>query len=173
MNIGKKIKRVRKIAGMSQEELADKLNVSRQTVSKWETDVTAPDLESALCICELFQLSMDDFLKGDKKIDYDTKFTLQDIIKIHKRSQRMTIILMSGLFFLMIGVLAALFNGALYAATASTQYMLYRYITVGEYSNAPFESVSLIVPPICLVIIGIVLCVIFIVGIWKEKRNEK
>ena len=46
MSIGKKLYELRKQKGLSQEEVADKLNVSRQTVSKWETDQSMPDRKS-------------------------------------------------------------------------------------------------------------------------------
>ena len=46
MKIGNKINQLRKLSGMTQEQLAEKLNVSRQTISKWESDSTSPDLES-------------------------------------------------------------------------------------------------------------------------------
>lgn len=54
MNIGGNIQELRKISGMTQEQLAGKLNVSRQTVSKWELGGTLPDLESALKLCGIF-----------------------------------------------------------------------------------------------------------------------
>ena len=67
MNVGEKIKKIRKMAGMTQEELAEKMNVSRQTISKWEKEISSPDLESAIVLCELFVISLDDFLKGRRK----------------------------------------------------------------------------------------------------------
>ena len=48
MEIGNKINHLRKLSGMTQEQLAEKLNVSRQTISKWESDSTSPDLELSL-----------------------------------------------------------------------------------------------------------------------------
>ena len=85
MNVGGKIKKIRKMAGMTQEELAKKMNVSRQTI-----------------------------------------------------------LLISGLFFLMIGALAALFIEALQNTTESIAYILYRYIAVGQYSSAPVNYGRLI-----------------------------
>lgn len=67
MNIGGNIQELRKISGMTQEQLAGKLNVSRQTVSKWELGGTLPDLESALKLCGIFHIPLDDLLGEEKK----------------------------------------------------------------------------------------------------------
>ena len=60
MTIGEKIFQYRKQAGLSQEDLAYKLNVTRQSVSLWETDQTTPSLESLMLLAEIFSVSMDD-----------------------------------------------------------------------------------------------------------------
>ena len=57
MEIGNKINQLRKLSGMTQEQLAEKLNVSRQTISKWESDSTSPDLESIVKISRIFHVS--------------------------------------------------------------------------------------------------------------------
>jgi len=59
MSIGKKLYELRKQKGLSQEEVADKLNVSRQTVSKWETDQSMPDFDKIVPICELYSITAD------------------------------------------------------------------------------------------------------------------
>ena len=56
MEIGNKINQLRKLSGMTQEQLAEKLNVSRQTISKWESDSTSPDLANHLMTHEKFCL---------------------------------------------------------------------------------------------------------------------
>ena len=66
MEIGNKINQLRKLSGMTQEQLAEKLNVSRQTISKWESDSTSPDLESIVKISRIFHVSLDDLLKECK-----------------------------------------------------------------------------------------------------------
>jgi len=67
MSIGKKLYELRKQKGLSQEEVADKLNVSRQTVSKWETDQSMPDFDKIVPICELYSITADELLMGIKK----------------------------------------------------------------------------------------------------------
>ena len=63
MEIGNKINQLRKLSGMTQEQLAEKLNVSRQTISKWESESTSPDIESNVIIRRIFHVSLDDMLK--------------------------------------------------------------------------------------------------------------
>lgn len=60
--IGEKIYTLRKRAGLSQEELAYKLGVSRQTVSRWEMDAMQPNLENVRQLCEIFSVSADYFI---------------------------------------------------------------------------------------------------------------
>lgn len=65
MKLGETICRLRKQSGMSQSELAEKLNVSRQSVSKWETDAAVPDLDKLVKMGELFGVSLDALVKGE------------------------------------------------------------------------------------------------------------
>ena len=70
MTFAEKLKTIRKQAGMSQERLAEKLGVSRQAVTKWETDTGIPDIENMMAISALFDISVDELLsneKGEKK----------------------------------------------------------------------------------------------------------
>lgn len=60
MTLGERILKYRKKAGISQEELADKLNVTRQSISLWETDQTLPSLDNLIALAELFNISMDE-----------------------------------------------------------------------------------------------------------------
>lgn len=172
MNVGEKIKKIRKMAGMTQEELAEKMNVSRQTISKWEKEISSPDLESAIALCELFEISLDDLVKGEQSVK-EEKISLQDMIKINRRNQKQTILLISGLFFLMIGALAALFIAAIQSSTNSIEYMLYRYIVTGQYASAPIDYGRLTAPAILLIAIGVILSMVYMIEKWKEKkRNE-
>ena len=62
MKIGEKIANLRIMAGMSQEQLAEILDVSRQSVSKWEMDQTLPQIDKVLQLCEIFKISTDQLL---------------------------------------------------------------------------------------------------------------
>lgn len=64
MTIADRILTLRKSRGMSQEELADRIGVSRQAVSKWESEQSVPDLERIILLSELFEVTTDYLLKG-------------------------------------------------------------------------------------------------------------
>ncbi|MBR5742464.1 MAG: helix-turn-helix transcriptional regulator, partial [Clostridia bacterium] len=65
MEIGEKLKESRTKAGITQEECAEKLGVSRQTVSNWETGRSYPDVRSCLSLGDLYQISLDELLRED------------------------------------------------------------------------------------------------------------
>ena len=64
MSLGEKLLDLRKKSGLSQEDVAEKLGVSRQTVSKWETDQTVPELIKAKLLSELYNVSYDYLISG-------------------------------------------------------------------------------------------------------------
>ena len=67
-----KLLKLRKQKGWSQEELGNNLDVSRQTISKWESGQSTPEMEKLVKISEIFEISLDDLIKGIKietKID--------------------------------------------------------------------------------------------------------
>lgn len=64
MSLGEKLLYLRKKEGLSQEDVADKLGVSRQTVSKWETDQTVPELIKAKLLSQLYNVSYDYLISG-------------------------------------------------------------------------------------------------------------
>lgn len=68
MKISAQIKKYRTGMNLSQEELAEKLYVSRQTISNWETGKNYPDIHSLLLMSTLFQVSLDELIKGDIEI---------------------------------------------------------------------------------------------------------
>ena len=68
MEIGKRIKELRNDRDWNQEEFAEKVFVSRQTVSSWENDKSYPDIKSLLLMSELFGVTLDDLIKGDIEI---------------------------------------------------------------------------------------------------------
>lgn len=66
MTFAEKLKSIRKQAEMSQEQLAEKLGVSRQAVTKWETDTGIPDIENIMAISALFDISIDELLSNER-----------------------------------------------------------------------------------------------------------
>ncbi|MBP5408090.1 MAG: helix-turn-helix transcriptional regulator [Bacilli bacterium] len=67
MNLSENLKRIRKENNLSQEQLAEKLGVSRQSVSKWESGQAYPEMDKMLQLCEMFHLNIDDLLNQDIK----------------------------------------------------------------------------------------------------------
>ncbi len=67
--LSEKIRELRRAKGLSQEELADKLNVSRQAVSKWETGAAVPTTETLVELADYFGVSLDFLLRGDLRTD--------------------------------------------------------------------------------------------------------
>lgn len=65
MNLGNSLFHARKKCGMSQEEVAEKLGISRQTISKWETNETVPDIYQAKKMARLYNVSLDDLIEFD------------------------------------------------------------------------------------------------------------
>ena len=65
MNFGKNLQVLRKMTNLTQENLAEKLDVSRQTVSKWEQNLAYPEIEKLIEVCELFHCSVDQVLRED------------------------------------------------------------------------------------------------------------
>lgn len=68
MEIGKQIKKYRAALQLSQEELAEKIYVSRQTISNWENEKNYPDIHSLLRLSSLFGISLDQLIKGDVEV---------------------------------------------------------------------------------------------------------
>lgn len=65
MNVGARIKKYREKQNISQDELALKVFVSRQTISNWETNKSYPDIKSLIMLSNIFHVTLDDFIKGD------------------------------------------------------------------------------------------------------------
>jgi len=67
MSLGERLLNLRKEKHLSQEEVADKINVSRQTISKWETDQSTPDFDKIMPLCKLYEISADELLTGKEE----------------------------------------------------------------------------------------------------------
>lgn len=65
MELGQQLKAHRKELGISQDELAEKIFVSRQSISNWENNKTYPDIHTLLLLAETFDVSLDELIKGD------------------------------------------------------------------------------------------------------------
>lgn len=68
MEIGQKLKTARVNLGFTQEQIAEQLMISRQTVSNWENEKSLPDVVSIMKLSDIYQISLDELLKGDSKM---------------------------------------------------------------------------------------------------------
>lgn len=68
MEIGKKLKETRLQSGLTQEKAAEKIGVSRQTISNWENEKSYPDIVSVIRLSDIYSISLDSLLKGDDKM---------------------------------------------------------------------------------------------------------
>ncbi|HIB3448052.1 TPA: helix-turn-helix domain-containing protein [Streptococcus pyogenes] len=97
MEIGQQIIRYRKQQALSQEKLAEKVYVSRQSISNWENDKTYPDIHSLLLLSQIFQVSLDQLIKGDIE---KMKYTITQVDK--KNFKRDTKVMVTLMILLMI-----------------------------------------------------------------------
>ncbi len=94
MELGKQIKEHRQEAHLSQEELANRVYVSRQTISNWENDKSYPDVNSLVLLSEIFQISLDNLIKGDIEVMKDV-IQKEEIEKMNRYSKTYTIMLIA------------------------------------------------------------------------------
>ena len=81
MNIADRIQSLRKAKGISQEQLADVVGVSRQAVSKWESEQTIPDLEKIIIMSDYFGVTTDYILKGIEPVPQEADHkTIGDVL---------------------------------------------------------------------------------------------
>lgn len=90
MNLGDHLFQARKKKGLSQENVAEKLGVSRQTVSKWELNETLPDIRQAKSMATLYGLTLDELQKQYGYTDLNAMLVLKDILAaVWKNKQRL------------------------------------------------------------------------------------
>ena len=85
MLFNEKLKMLRKESGFTQEELAEKLNVSRQAITKWETGEGTPDIENLKLISNLFNTTIDELIKEEKNVNIENlnKFKFSEELEIN------------------------------------------------------------------------------------------
>ncbi len=121
MNFGERIYELRNKASLSQGELADRLGVSRQAVSKWENNSAVPELDKLLNMSELFGISLDELVKGDKSEKEAVTVAVPDaasvIIKQSLPTRKIVGLVLFGMAFLtgLVFFVMGGFGGLLYA----------------------------------------------------------
>lgn len=117
MMLGEKIEQYRKQLNLSQEELGNKLFVSRQTVSQWENDQTSPTVDNLLRLCDVFGISMSDFFEDkvttiekslEPKEEYNWKYSENDLKTFYRviRKKDIWVFALTSIFELLIAIIA-------------------------------------------------------------------
>ena len=113
MKIGVKLKEARLQAGLTQENVAEEIQVTRQTISNWETQKSFPDIVSVIKLSTLYNISLDKLLKGDEEmIEHLEKST-----NIVKSNQKLIIAIIANVMMIIAFIL---FNGLI----ISNQYLI-------------------------------------------------
>lgn len=95
MNLATRLKQKRNDLQLTQEEIAEKIHVSRQTISNWENGRNLPDINSLVLISEIYAISLDELMKGDPKM------VKQFDKKIKKGNYFTVLAVLSGAFILL------------------------------------------------------------------------
>ena len=128
MEFGKQIKKLRQEAQLSQEELAERIYVSRQTISNWENDKSYPDVNSLVLLSETFQISLDKLIKGDIEVMKDV-IQKEEIEKMNRYGKIYTILLIATAvsavpLFMLLGVWALIPWGIIWGIAMYFAFML-------------------------------------------------
>lgn len=193
MNIGDKILKLRKSNGYSQEDIANKLNVSRQTVSKWETNQSTPDFDKIVPLCDLFGISTDELLKDvtapKEKLEERKEEPIEDnnfnnYVRAGKRKFAFHLSVAILLYFVSImwiifasealnmndGIMVSIFLGIIGIATVlivySSMVNLSKAKEVKEIEKHENKKVKDINNILALIVLLIYLTVSFVTGAW-------
>lgn len=183
MNIGERLLELRKQKGLSQEEVADQVGVTRQTVSKWEVGESKPDFDKIIPLCDLFSITTEELLRGEKGKEEQPvdKEDVYDRRKI-KRKTAMVLSISIFLYFLSISwiVLASSFEFMsdefmvsifLLICAIATSMIVYHFVSIPKEkernsklekrnSNKRLDSI------IAMIFTAIYLYISFITGAW-------
>lgn len=111
MELEKRLKDARVKAGLTQEQVAEKVMVSRQTISNWENGKSLPDIISIMKLSDLYQISLDELLKGDTKM----KEKIEKDVKVAKGNKRLLLTTAILIFAIaIIYLISAFVGGAFY-----------------------------------------------------------
>ena len=144
MNLGERLYKLRKEKNLSQEEVAEYLNVTRQTISKWETDGSVPDIDKIIPLCKLYNISTNELLTGEKESVNNEINDQQIRIKKAKTISISVLLYFISLVWIIIGerylesqILVGIF---LLICGISTSYLIYNLIKLPKKENIKKES---------------------------------
>lgn len=162
MQIGQKINILRKNADITQEQLAEQLHVTRQTISKWESGVTLPDIESVVILSRFFHVSLeelltendreaannennagkksengDDMAKGEKSQQLKS---MEELARINRRNRIIILVVMAVFIFALGLVLGSIFVKKMDHTTSRIEYSLYQYMELEGRATALVDT---------------------------------
>jgi transcriptional regulator with XRE-family HTH domain len=130
MKLAQRIFEYRKQLNLSQEALSEKLNISRQSVSKWESDQATPDLEKLILLSQIFGVTLDDLVNDSKKELKNSEILIQGLVseaqfRQSKRKNTKLLILLSILVGLTLIFQTITLNGMSNIVSALRERILY------------------------------------------------
>lgn len=131
MDIGSRIKKYRERQGITQDELALKVFVSRQTISNWENNKSYPDIKSLIMLTNIFNVSLDDFIRGDiellkKKID-ESKIKRFNIMGVIFTAELLIVVISSYPLFKFAGNIGIIIWGLFVLITFGTAFLIEQF----------------------------------------------
>ena len=169
MTLGEKIQKLRKSCGLSQLQLAEQLDVSRQSVSKWELNESVPDINKIVRLSELFSVSVDELLK-EQYTSYvenvDTKSTIEDIVQMNYINSLIKIGIKTTILGTVLIVLECLFLPVLAIIQKS------QVNGQGFYTDF-MDYISVQPMPIIYILTIIIICVGIFLVFWGSRRKRK
>lgn len=180
MSLGNKLYDLRKKVQLSQEEVAEKLEVTRQTVSKWETDQSTPDFDKIVPICELYGITPNELLfdveeqddSSLKKIEKENSYLEDEIYKRGKRAQGISLgvlLYFVGIVWIMISVPVLMANPILASAVLmliwgfATYCIVYVCIMYKKKEKTVIEENNKNVQKTIRKILAIITCILYLV----------
>lgn len=148
MSLGQRLLDLRKSKHLSQEEASEKLNVTRQTISKWETDQSTPDFDKIIPLCKLYGITSDELLTGKKEIEKkESEDNEKDFNKKRARGIAISVLLyFISLIWIMISIPVLEINPVVATAVflliigLATYYIVYISITYNKKAKDKKEN---------------------------------
>ena len=176
MKLGERLLNLRKEKHLSQEEAAEKLNVTRQTISKWETDQSTPDFDKILPLCNLYGITSDELLTGEKNVLVEEQLNENLEHKRVKRAKGIGIAILLyfiAIIWIMISVPVMMINPIVASAVflliiaMATSYLVYTCVVCKEKKKPKKKNVvDRIEEILALIFLIIYLIISFVTFYW-------
>ncbi len=168
MTLGEKIQQLRKASGFSQEQLAEMVGVSRQAISKWETDQASPEIEKVLLISKVFSISTDELLGSGFIVNAEISSPqLNDAIRSNTRKRQFTV----GWITVVVGFVLLICD---FFALQIIQFTAKQYATAEGYFQNAMEYARIAPMPtiftitIAIIVLGLGLTAFSVIG--RKKK---